>query len=321
MATNDVLSDVFATLRLQGGVYFRAELSGAWAIEIPAERRRIRFHLVRHGTCWAKVGADPDPIRLMEGDLAIIPNGAAQILSDRPGRKPVKLSDLVTGGAIDPAGVLSYGTGAGDDGGGPGGRVRLLCGFCDFDEDVEHPVVTSLPALMVLSARDLGAEPWVAETLRLMSLEADLAGQGMDGILGRLLEVVFIQVVRRLRATARGADLGYISALADPRLSKALLAIHGAPQRPWTIAELAKTSGLSRAAFAEKFTSAVGVPPIGYLTNWRLMKARRLLRETDLGIDEIALRCGYKSLPSFTRRFKAAFGVGPGAFRRSLQPR
>ncbi len=321
MATNDVLSDVFATLRLRGGVYFRAELSGAWAIEIPAERRRIRFHLVRHGTCWAKVRAEPDPIRLMEGDLAIIPNGAAQILSDRPGRKPVKLSDLVTGGAIDPFGVLSYGTGAGDDGGGPGGRVRLLCGFCDFDEDVEHPAVTSLPALMVLSARDLGAEPWVAETLRLMSLEADLAGQGMDGILGRLLEVVFIQVVRRLRAKAAGADLGYISALADPRLSKALLAIHGAPQRPWTIAELAKSSGLSRAAFAEKFTSAVGVPPISYLTNWRLMKARRLLRETDLGIDEIALRCGYKSLPSFTRRFKAAFGVGPGSFRRSLRPR
>ena len=325
MAKNDVLSDVFTSLRLHGGVYFRAELSGAWAIEVPAERRRIRFHLVRHGDCWAQVGADRDPRRLMEGDLAIIPNGAAQILSDRPGRKPVQLSELVEGGAIDSSGVLSYGAGpgesGGDEGGGPGGRVRLLCGFCEFDEDVEHPVLTSLPAMIVLSARDLGAEPWVAETLRLMSLEAELAGQGMDGILGRLLEVVFIQVVRRLNATAVGADLGYISALADPRLSKALLAIHGAPERSWTIAELAKSSGLSRSVFAEKFTSAVGLPPIGYLTNWRLMKARRLLRETDLGIDEIALRCGYKSLPSFTCRFKAAFKIGPGAFRRSLHQR
>ena len=317
MVETDVLSDVFATLRLHGGVYFRAELSGAWAIEVPAERRRIRFHLVRDGNCWAKVRADQDPIRLMEGDLAIIPNGAAQILSDRRGRKPVKLSDIVKGGAIDPSGVLRYGTSDGE----PGGRVRLLCGFCDFDEDVEHPVATSLPALIVLSARDLGAEPWVAETLRLMSLEADLAGQGMDGILGRLLEVVFIQVVRRLSAKAAGADLGYISALADPRLSKALLAIHGAPQRPWTISDLAKSSGLSRAVFAEKFAAAVGLPPISYLTNWRLMKARRLLRETNLGIDEIALRCGYKSLPSFTRRFKAVFKIGPGSFRRSLQRR
>ncbi len=321
MAVNDVLSDVFASLRLHGGVYFRAELSGAWAIEVPAERRRIRFHLVRRGDCWAQVGAAGVPLRLMEGDLAIIPNGAGQVLSDRPGRPPVKLSELVEGGAIDSSGVLSYGAGAAESGGEFGGRVRLLCGFCGFDEDLEHPVLTSLPALIVLSARDLGAEPWVAETLRLMSLEADLAGQGMNGILGRLLEVVFIQVVRRLRATAAGADLGYTSALADPRLSKALLAIHGAPQRPWTVAELAKAAGLSRAVFAEKFTSAVGLPPIGYLTNWRLMKARRLLRETDLGIDEIALRCGYKSLPSFTRRFKSAFETGPGAFRRSLQKR
>ncbi len=321
MAGIDVLSDVFATLRLHGGVYFRAELSGAWAIEVPAERRRIRFHLVRHGDCWVKVRAHQDPVLLTEGDLAIIPNGAAQILSDRPGRAPVQLGDIVEGGAIDSSGVLNYGTGDGDEDGDPGGRVRLLCGFCDFDEDVEHPVVTSLPALIVLSVRDLGAEPWVTETLRLMSLEADLSGQGMDGILGRLLEVMFIQVVRRLSAAPAGTESGYISALADPRLSKALLAIHGAPQRPWTIAELAKSSGLSRAVFADKFTSAVGLPPIGYLTNWRLMKARRLLRETNLGIDEIALRCGYKSLPSFTRRFKAAFKVGPGSFRRSMHQR
>lgn len=312
MAENDILSDVFATLRLKGGLYFRAELSGAWAIEVPAERRRIRFHLVRHGNCWARVHADQEPTHLMEGDLAIIPNGAAQILSDRPNRKAAKLSDLMAAGAIDQSGVLTYGKGE--------GRVRLLCGFCDFDEDIEHPVLTTLPALIVLSPRDLGAEPWVTEALRLMFLEADLSGQGMGGILSRLLEVVFIQVLRRLTAAA-GADSSYMSALADPQLSKALLAIQSAPHHPWTIAELARSSGLSRAVFAEKFTSAVGQPPIGYLTNWRLMKARRLLRETSLGIDEIALRCGYQSLPSFTRRFKSAFQIGPGAFRRTAQQR
>ena len=91
----------------------------------------------------------------------------------------------------------------------------------------------------------------------------------------------------------------------------------GAPRRPWTIAELAVCSGLSRAVFAEKFTAAVGQPPIAYLTNWRLINARRLLRESDLGTDEIARRCGYQSLPSFSRRFKAVFRVGPGAYRRT----
>jgi len=311
MAENDLLTDLFATLRLHSGIYFRAELSGAWAIEVPAERRRIRFHLVRYGRCWARVEAEAAPTPLREGDLAIIPNGAAQVLSDQPDREPARLGDLIAAGAIDPSGVLSHGQGD--------GQVRLLCGFCAFDEDIDHPVLASLPALIVLSPRDLGAEPWLAETLRLMSLETDLSDQGMDGILGRLLEVAFIQVVRRHGVRTDGA--GYMSALADRQLSKALMAIHAAPEKPWTIAELAKYAGLSRAIFAERFTAAVGLPPIGYLTHWRLMKARRLLRETGLAIDEIARRCGYQSLPSFTRRFKAVFGIGPGAFRRTAQRR
>ena len=313
MAENDLLTDLFATLRLHSGVYFRAELSGAWAIEVPAEHRRIRFHLVRYGNCWARVGAALAPTRLSEGDVAIIPNGAAQILSDRPDREPSRLEDLVAAGAIGRSGVLTYGEGD--------GRVRLLCGFCGFDEDIGHPVLASLPPLIVLSPRDLGAEPWLAETLRLMTLETDLSGQGMDGILGRLLEVAFVQVVRRLGARADGTGTGYMSALADPHLSKALMSIHAAPEHPWTIAELARGAGLSRAVFADRFTATVGLPPIGYLTHWRLMKARRLLRETGLATDEIARRCGYKSLPSFTRRFKAVFEIGPGAFRRVAQRR
>jgi len=311
MADNDFLTDLFATLRLHSGVYFRAELSGAWAIEVPAERRRIRFHLVRNGRCWVRVDGDSAPIRLREGDLAVIPDGAAQVLSDRPDREPTRLGDLMAAGAIGPSGVLTHGRGD--------GQARLLCGFCAFDEEVDHPVLTGLPALIVLSPSDLGAEPWLAETLRLMSLETELSGQGMDGILGRLLEVAFIQVVRRLEAHGNGT--GYMSALADPRLSKALTAIHAAPEQPWTIADLARRSGLSRAVFAARFTTAVGLPPIGYLTNWRLMKARRMLRETGLATDDIGRRCGYQSLPSFTRRFKAVFGVGPGAYRRAAQVR
>lgn len=310
MVEKDVLSDLFATLRLRGGIYFRAELSGSWAIEVPRERRQIRFHLVRHGSCWVSVEGSGDTLHLNEGDLAIIPNGAAQVLSDLPDRKPVKLGDIIESGAIDKSGLLSYGRGA--------GQVRLLCGFCGFDEALEHPVVASLPALIVLSPRELGAEPWVTETLRLMTLETDLSGQGMDGILSRLLEVVFLQFVRRASSAPTGETPGYMAALADPQLSKALLAIHGAPEQPWTIAALAKAAGLSRAVFAEKFTAGVGQAPIGYLTNWRLMKARQLLQQSSLGIDEIALRCGYRSLPSFTRRFKAAFGLGPGAFRRQV---
>ena len=305
MAEQDILSDLFATLRLHSGLYFRTELAGAWAVEVPAERRRIRFHLVHQGSCWVRIPGCDTATRIDEGDLAVIPNGAAQVLADSPDREPVQLTDVIASGALGDDGVLRAGEG--------GGQVRLLCGFCDFDEALEHPMAASLPPLMVLSPKGLGDAPWAAATLRLMALESDLSGQGRDGILSRLIEVVFIQMARRL---SDSEDAGYLAALADPRLSKALAAIHGAPERPWTLAELARIAGLSRSVFAARFAAAVGLPPMGYLTQWRLMKARRLLRETGLATDEIGRRCGYQSLPSFTRRFSAAFGIGPGAFRR-----
>lgn len=304
----DVLSEVFSSLRLSSGMYFRAELAGKFAVEVPAEKRQVRFHLVRKGSCWVSVRPDGDPVKLFEGDLALVPNGAAQVLSDAPGRTPVPLGDVMSAGALDDDGVLTYG----------GGDVqsRLVCGFCQFDDDAAHPVVTDLPEIIVLKARDLGNEPWITAALRLLELESDLNQQGMTGILGRLLEIIFVQTVRRLTPGQPDGRRDYMAALADAHLSKALLAIHGEPEAPWTVSQLARVAGMSRARFAEKFTSMVGATPIGYLTEWRLTKARGLLRDSDLAVEDIALRCGYASVPSFTRRFKAAFSVGPGAFRR-----
>lgn len=304
----DLLSDIFATLKLRSDIYFRAELAGAFAIEVPAERRRIRFHLVRHGACWVKIAAMPDPVRLSEGDLVIIPRGVAQVLRDDPDRPTVPLGQLLQDGAVNEAGVLTYGTGE--------GGARLLCGFCGFDELLDHPVIAGLPDMIVIKPRELGAEPWAAATLRLLTLEADLGAQGMGEIMSRLLEIVLVQTVRRMPSPWDGAALGYVTALKDPQLSKALLAIHNEPHLVWTIGDLAKAAGMSRARFAKRFAALVGLPPIAYLTNWRLMKACRLLRDTGLGTGEIAARCGYASLPSFSRRFKSAFGIGPGAYRR-----
>lgn len=303
---NDVLSDVFATLRIRSELYFTAELGGA-AVEVPAERRRIRFHLVRFGRAWISL-AGRAPEELGEGDIAIVPNGAAQIVSSRPGASAAKLAEIVARGGLS-NGVLSHGGGE--------HRARLLCGFCRFDEALDHPVLTGLPELVVVRPGELGAEPWTAAALRLLMLEAELAGQGSTGILARLLEIVLIQAVRRLGAEAGAGGRGFITALGDARLSRAMNAMHGAPERNWTIHELARLAGMSRANFAERFTAMVGIAPIGYLTAWRLMRARALLAETGLDMAEVAARCGYASVPSFSRRFKRAFGTGPGAYRRT----
>jgi AraC-like DNA-binding protein len=303
----DQLSEVFSTLRIGSGIYFRADLRGEFAVAVPADNRLIRFHHVRRGQCLIGLEGREEWVELREGDMAIVPNGATHILADRSHRKPVPLADIIASGALGEDGVLTAGDGE--------GRVELLCGFCRFDEDIDHPVVAHLPELVVLKTADIGHEPWIVSTLRLLELEADLGGQGMNGVLGRLLEILFIQTVRREMAGSAGS--GYMAALADPNLSKALLAIHRAPETDWTISALAREAAMSRARFSARFTEMTGVPPIRYLTTWRLMKARHMLRETDLSIGEIALRCGYASLASFTRRYTAAFGLGPGAYRRA----
>lgn len=309
MDKQDILSEVFLTLKLSSHLSFAAELRGDFAVEIPEGQRRIRFHLARQGRCWIAVSG-ADPVELTEGDLAIVPNGATQIVASDLRVPAVPLPKVVASGALSD-GVLSFGS--------DGPATRLLCGFCRFDEAIDHPVLSGLPRLMVARQRDLGAEPWAAAALRLMSLEADLNAAGMDGILTRLLEIVFMQSVRRMTASLEEGANGFIAALSDAQLSRALHAIHSEPQASWTIGALAKLAGMSRARFAERFTALVGVPPISYLTAWRLMKARALLADTGLDMAEIAERCGYASVPSFSRRFKQAFGLGPGTYRRAAR--
>lgn len=307
-AKTDVISEVFAALRIRSGLYFRAELGTGIAVQVPQERRLIRFHLVLRGQCRIVVAGLP-PVALAEGDIALIPDGAAQTVAAGPTTGPVSvavaLGDAIAAGALKD-GVLRGGEGP--------PQAVLLCGFCRFDEGIGHPALAGLPPLIALRIADLGAEPWLAATLKLLALEAGLDGPGGSAILGRLIEVAVIQASRRLAATAAGN--GFVAALADPALARALQAMHAAPETPWRVGDLAARAGMSRARFADRFAALVGLPPIEYLTRWRLLKARALLADSGLGLDDIAERCGYASLPSFSRQFKARFGLGPGAFRR-----
>lgn len=303
MGHQDVLSEVFSTLRLNGDLYFRARLRGDFAVEVPRERRSVRFHLVRRGCCRVEVPGRP-PVTLEAGDMIVIPDGASQVLCSRPGLRPVPLPDLLAAHPVTD-GRLLYGR--------EGDEVRLVCGYCVFDEAVDHPVLTSLPASIVIHPREFPDEPWTGAALELISREAELEGPGMTGILARMLEIVFMQAMRRLSGER---PEGFMAALRDASLSRALQAIHDGPEHAWTVERLAGEAGMSRARFADRFTEQVGVPPIAYLTNWRLARARDLLARTNLGLEEIAARCGYASGASFSRRFKREYGLGPGAFRK-----
>jgi len=307
MDNKDILSDVFSTLRVGSNIYFRTELRGNFSIELAPARGRTRFHLVRQGHFWVTLPGR-EPVKLCEGEIVIVPNGSGMVMSGAPKAKPVPITEILKTGALR-EGVFRYGTGS--------RQTRLLCGFFQFDEAVNHPVLASLPELFIIRPMDLGAEPWTAATLRMLAMEADLNEQGTTGILARLLEILFIQIVRRMMSGLDENTNGFIAALADAQLSKALQAIHKEPHVAWKISDLAKLAGMSRARFADRFAAVVGVPPIGYLTTWRMMKARALLVNSTLDMAEIASRCGYASVPSFSNRFTRLFKIGPGEFRRT----
>ncbi len=167
-----------------------------------------------------------------------------------------------------------------------------------------------------LNVGAVGKSPWLADAVRVTTLEANLGDPGMRSIISRLIEILFMQGVRT--QTSPTADTGnpFMLAILDRQLHPALQAIHEQLDRDWTLSDLAGVARMSRTQFARRFKDVLQQTPIQYLTNWRLQSARQLLKESDLNVAEIAFRSGYQSLPSFSRRFKERFGVTPAAYRR-----
>jgi len=152
--------------------------------------------------------------------------------------------------------------------------------------------------------------------LSLMVEEAKAALPGVQGVITRLLETIFIQALRLWTSSPCGCGKEWLVALNDHHISSALDLIHRAPERPWTVASLSEKVGLSRSPFAARFNEKVGMPPLAYLTQWRMRLAARLLREQNLSLTQVSGRVGYASEAAFSRVFKQQFGVSPGSYRR-----
>ena len=306
----DIISDVFDAIRPRGSLYFTADLRGSWAVEVPNEPATIRIHIVLQGPCYAKLTHNDEKIRLETGDVLIVNGGLSHVLADSPGRQPVALPRLLEVNPPSANGVLRY-RGQGEQ------LVRLLCGSCNLGPTLEHPALFSFPNTVVLTQKHFGKDPWLAAVVNLMIMEANRTDLGMRGVLTRLFEALLIQVVRSSSLLGTVENSGFLKAISHKQLGQALKLMHQQPQERWTISLLAKEIGMSRSMLASKFLDAIGEPPITYLTRWRLLKARTMLLESNMTIEAIAQAAGYASLPSFTQRFKSAFGVSPGKFRRS----
>jgi len=192
----------------------------------------------------------------------------------------------------------------------------MLCGAYRLDQSRAHPLLAELPEVIHIPAR-IGRHPSLRGAIDLLGRELDAApGPGTDAATSALLDVLLLYIVRAwYDEQPAHATTGWGAALRDPAVAVALRAIHRLPAQPWTVQSLAAETGLSRAAFALRFTTTVGSPPLTYVTWWRMTMAARLLRDSDLPLRAIAERTGYATEFAFAKAFKREFGTAPGQYR------
>ena len=329
MATPDPLSDVLRSVRLRGAVFFYVSCGEEWVsvappssmvgpTVMPGAEHVIAYHLMVRGDGWAAVDGEP-PVRFTAGEVVLMPRGDGHTLSSAPGLVP-KPDDgaWVFRMRDDPKPIpVSYHHGVVE----PGAELPieeasavLVCGFIGCDVRPFNPLIGALPRLLRLPAGGVGA--WVAPALQQAVAESREHRSGSQAVLERLSEMMFVDAARRYLASLEEGASGWLAALRDRHVGRALSLMHERPAEPWTVDDLGHEIGLSRSALHERFVALVGQPPMQYLADWRIHLAATALRESDASALSIAQDVGYESEASFSRAFKRLVGSPPAAWRR-----
>src|SRR6476620_7133867 len=332
----DVLSDVLRVVRLSGAVFFTADFSSPWSVESPNPDRLasavmpeaecvVLFHILVDGEC--EVGCEGHPVtRINSGDVIVFPRGDQHTMRSHGAGVPTPLTSIFSPGGHDEPPQLSH---------GGGGRIsRFVCGYLNCDQRFS-PLVEALPTMLVVRSRDdyaaieaidshrnrpavvpQGSATWLGTTLKFTINEARTARPGNSVMLGRLTELMFVEILREYMHRLPANHGGWLAGLNDAHVGKALRLLHANPMRNWTVDKLARESAISRSALAERFTQLVGDAPIRYLANWRMQLAKQMLREGAHSVQEVATRVGYESEAAFNRAFKRATGSPPATWRK-----
>ncbi len=313
----DLLSDLLRSIRFAGAINLRTELSAPWLIQslphsdfaaaLQARTKRfLPFHIVAHGNCWVRASDDTRKF-LSQGDIIIFPHGDSHLLGDRLDREPVLVSQLLPEPPWTEPLILKYG--------GGGEMTQLVCGFLQCEDLRLHPFLRTLPALMHVRAFAEPTAPLLAAGVRYIIHEIDCFQSGSICSLTRLVELMFIEILRDYMQQLPTQQVGWLSALKDPIVSQVLAQIHADPAHPWTVLTLADRLNISRSALAARFTQLLGQSPMKYLTYWRLQLAAVQLQDSDDSIASIAMQVGYESESAFNRAFKRHVGMPPGVWR------
>jgi AraC-like DNA-binding protein len=201
--------------------------------------------------------------------------------------------------------------------GGGGAATQLLCGYLGSDAPFS-PLLSALPPVLKLDVRATASGAWIESSFRFAAGEIAAGRLGSTTVIAKLSELLFVEAVSRFIASLPAERRGWLAGLRDPQVGRALAALHARPTEAWTAEALALEVGMSRSAFAERFTSLVGHPPMQYLTLWRMHVAAQHLREGRGSLAQIGFAVGYESEAAFSRAFKRQFGTSPGTWRKQL---
>lgn len=302
----DPLGEALHLLRMSGTFYCRSELTAPWGLELPAREGCLSFHVVMSGRCALEVDGAAASM-LQPGDLALVPHGRGHRLTSDPGGVARSIEHLSHEHVSDCYAILRHG--------GGGAATTLVCGAVRFEHPAARHLVSLLPRLIHVESSRSPQMEWMHSTLRLMAAEAMELRPGGETVITRLADILVIQAIRAWIERDAAAQTGWLGALRDPQIGRAITLVHRDPARPWSLASLAGEVAMSRSAFAARFTDLVGEPAMQYVARWRMHVAAGLLQEEQASVGELAGRLGYRSEAAFSRAFKRWMGVAPGAAR------
>lgn len=328
--SRDTLSDLLRSVRIRGAVFYYVSCSTPWSAEAPPAgeiagavmpgcEHVMEYHMIAKGNAWVAVSGMP-PVKIAAGDVVMFPQGDSHVLSSAPSVEPLRqTAEWVFSVRNEPKPMpIAYHHGVVEAGAilpAQDADMVAVCGFLGCDLKPFNPLIAALPRILHLPASRTG--DLVGHVINQAVMESNNPQPGGSAVLERLSEMMFVDAARRYLDSLPADATGWLAGLRDRFVGKALNLMHERPDQTWTVDDLAHEVGLSRSALHERFMKFLGLPPMQYLTSWRIQLGSRLLRDTNRNVATIALEVGYDSEAAFSRAFKRMVGMPPAAWRRS----
>jgi len=310
------LSDAVSRLALQGAIFLHGRYSESWAYRsipghdasamfAPDGGQVVLFHVVAAGRCWVSVKGG-ERYWAEAGDVIVLPYGEQHEMGGMADADVVDIGRLVAPPPWQEMPFIEHG--------GGGEQTHVVCGYLTCGDPLFDPALRAFPSVFVVRPEGPAAA-WVQASFEYATGQITKVADDRFEAPTTIPRLLLQEVLKLHLSSAPAAEVGFVKGLSDPVVAPALALIHGAPEEKWTVAELAARGNISVSLLDERFRAVLGMPPIRYLTSWRMHVAQDLLTGTALGVAAIARQVGYESEEAFSRAFKRKFEISPSVWR------